>query len=133
MIVEVKQGQDILKSGAKHICFAVNIEGINDSGFAGLISRNHWPKLAYIGECKLGTSITQEDNGVFYHALVCHSLHNGWHNSAEVVKRCFDSIPTEDEVATISIGTGLVGILSGANFSEIRRGMEASSKRIVLF
>ena len=73
MIVEVKQGQDILKSGAKHICFAVNTEGINDSGFAGLISRNHWPKLADIG------------------------------------------------------------VLSGANFSEIRRGMETSSKRIVLF
>ncbi|MCR5572511.1 MAG: hypothetical protein K6F57_01915 [Candidatus Saccharibacteria bacterium] len=133
MIVEVKNGQDILKSGAKHICFAVNIEGINDSGFAGLISRNHWPKLADIGECELGTSITQEDNGVFYHALVCHSLRGGWRNSAEVVKRCFDSIPTDDEVATISIGTGLIGVLSGANFSEIRRGMEASSKRIVLF
>ena len=49
------------------------------------------------------------------------------------VKQCFDSIPTEDEVATISIGTGLVGVLSGVNFSEIRRGMEASSKLIVLF
>lgn len=133
MIVDTKLGQDVLKSGAKHICFAVNTEGINDSGFAGFISQNHWPKLAYIGECELGTSITQEDNGVFYHALVCHSLRNGWHNSTEIVRRCFDSIPTDDEVATISIGTGLVGILSGANFTEIRRGMEASNKRIVLF
>ena len=133
MIVEIRQGQDILKSGAKHICFAVNTEGANDSGFAGLISRDYWPDLAYIGECELGTSLTHENDGVTYHALVCHSLHNGWNNSAEVIKQCFDSIQTDDEVATISIGTGFVGVLSGANFSEIRRGMEASSKRIVLF
>ena len=71
MIVEVKQEQNILKSGAKHICFAVNTEGINDSGFAGLISRNYWPDLAYIGACKLGTSLTHEKDGVTYHALVC--------------------------------------------------------------
>ena len=133
MIIETKHGQDILKSGAKHICFAVNTEGINDSGFAGLISRNYWPELADIGECELGTSLTHEDDGVIYHALVCHSLHDGWHNSSEVVRQCFDSIPTEDEVATISIGTGLVVVLSGANFAEIRHGMETSKKKIILF
>lgn len=49
------------------------------------------------------------------------------------VKQCFDSITTEDEVTTISIGTGFVGVLSGANFSEICRGMKALSKWIVLF
>ena len=133
MVVEEKRGQDILKSGEQHICFAVNTEGINDSGFAGLISRKFWPELANIGECKLGTCLTHENNGVTYHALVCHSLHDGWHNSAEIIKQCFDSIPTDDKVATISIGTGLIGVLSGAHFSEIYRGMEDSSKQIVLF
>ena len=133
MIVATKQGQDILTSGAKHICFAVNTEGANDAGFAGRISRYHWPELAYIGKSELGTCLTHEDDGVFYHALVCHSLREGWNNTAEVIKQCFDSIPTDDEVATISIGTGPIGRLSGANFSEICRGMEASSKQIVLF
>lgn len=31
------------------------------------------------------------------------------------VKQSFDSIPTEDEVTTVSIGTSLAGVLSGAN------------------
>ena len=51
MIIEKLQGRDILKSGEKRIAFAVNTEGINDSGFAGMISRKYWPELAYIGKC----------------------------------------------------------------------------------
>ena len=133
MIIEVRQGQNILESDMKHICFGVNTEGTNDAGFAGFISKHYWKELADIGECELGTCLTHENNGIFYHALVCHSLKEGWNNSAAIIKQCFDAVPTDEEIATISIGTGLIGVLSGADFSEIRNGMEKSSKRIILF
>ena len=37
MVVRTIQ-EDIFKSDAKHIAFAVNVEGCNDSGFAGQVS-----------------------------------------------------------------------------------------------
>ena len=135
MIIERRNGKDIFSGNHKHIVFAVNSEGINDAGFAGKIARMFWPELAHIGECRLGTCLTKENNGVYYHALVCHSLQNGWGDSREIIKSCFDAIETddEDEVASIAIGSGIIGILSGANFDEIVSGMEASSKKIILY
>ena len=65
MIIKNKQGNDILKGGETRIAFAVNTEGCNDSGFAGMISRSYWPELAHIGECKLGTVLTKtSDDGI---------------------------------------------------------------------
>ncbi len=133
MIIDMKKGQNILKSGAKHICFAINAEGRNTSGFAALIDKEHWPGLSNIGEHKLGTCITHEDNGVYYHALVCHSLEHGWQNMREVIKQCFDAIETDEEVATIAIGTGVNGLLYRANFYDIFAGMMDSKAKITLF
>lgn len=132
MIIMRKTG-DIFTGGHKHIVFAVNTEGINDAGFAGMISRKFWPELAHIGPCKLGTCLTKEHDGVFYHALVCHSLDDGWGDSEKIIKACFDAIQTDEEVASIAIGSGLIGILSGADFKKIMKGMDASSKQIILY
>ena len=132
MIIERRTG-NIFSGNHKHIVFAVNSEGINDAGFAGMISRKLWPELAHIGPCKIGTCLTKEHDGVFYHALVCHSLDDGWGDSREIIKSCFDAIETEDEVASIAIGSGLIGIISGSDFSKIVAGMEASSKKIILY
>ena len=134
MIIKNKQGHDILNSGETRIAFAINTEGCNDAGFAGLISRKYWPELADIGECNLGTVLTKiTTDGITLYALVCHSLKNGWHNQTETIQKCFDSIEGDEPIATISIGTGLIGILSGANFSEIKAGMELSKKNIILY
>ncbi len=132
MIIKTKNG-DILKGNEKRIAFAVNTEGINDSGFAGMISRKFWPELAYIGETKLGTVLTKKVDGIEFFALCCHSLDKGWNNQRDVIKKCFDAIPGDKPVASISIGTGLVGVLSGANFGLIRAGMEDSKKEIILY
>lgn len=126
-------GGDILKGNETRIAFAVNTEGVNDSGFAGMISRSFWPELAYIGETQLGTVLTKEVDGVEFFALCCHSLHNGWNNQKEVITKCFDAIPGDKPVASIAIGTGPVGVLSGANFALIKAGMEASKKEIILY
>ena len=48
-------------------------------------------------------------------------------------KECFDKIPANGEpVATIAIGTGFVGMMSGANFRQIVCGMHDSEQQILL-
>ena len=133
MIIMEKSG-NILAGGEKRFAFAVNSQGVNDSGFAGVVSRNFWPELACIGETELGTVLTKEVDGVEYFALCCHSLEkDGWANQEEIIKKCFDAIPGDDPVASIAIGTGLIGVLSGADFEFIRAGMEASKANIILY
>ncbi|MBQ6860857.1 MAG: hypothetical protein IJO08_04350 [Clostridia bacterium] len=133
MIIETKRGNNILAGNETRIAFAVNTEGINDSGFAGKIAYAYWPELANIGPCKLGTVLSKECDGVTFYALVCHSLKDGWKNQSEIIRQCFDKIECDAPVASISIGTGLIGILSGANFAEIQAGMEASKAKIILY
>ena len=133
MIIEIKKGNDILAGNEKRIAFAVNSEGVNDSGFAGMISRKFWPELAFIGKTELGTVLSKRVGNVEYFALCCHSLKNGWGDQQKVIKQCFDAIPGDAPVASISIGTGVVGILSGAQFSLIKAGMEDSNKKIILY
>ena len=132
MIIKTKNG-DILKGNEKRIAFAVNIEGENDEGFAGTISSRFWPELAHIGETKLGTVLTKKVDDIEFFALCCHSWKEGWNNQEEVIKECFDAIPGDEPVASISIGTGLIGVFSGANFNMIKAGMEASKKEIILY
>ena len=132
MIIEVKKG-DILKSGEKRIAFAINCEGKNDSGFAGMISDEFWPELAHIGKTELGTVLTKKVKDVEFFALCCHSIEKGWRNQKEVIKQCFDSIPGDEPVASVSIGTGMIGFLTGANPYLIRTGMNISSKKIILY
>lgn len=98
-----------------------------------MISRKFWPELAYIGETQLGSVLTKEVDGVKFFALCCHSLKNGWSNQKEVITKCFDAIPGDEPVASIAIGTGLVGVLSGADFTLIKAGMKASKKEIILY
>ena len=133
MVVKTVQ-DDIFNSEAKHIAFAINSEGYNDAGFAGKVSSEYWPELAICGEHEIGTVLSKTVGDKTFHALVCHSLHNGWgDNQAEVIKECFDNIPANDEhIATIAIGTGFVGMMSGANFRQIVCGMHDSKQQIIL-
>lgn len=125
---------DVFESEAKHIAFAINTEGFNDSGFAGQVSSQYWNEIANCGENPLGTVLSKTVGNKTFHALVCHSLHANWgDNQAEIIKECFDKIPSNGElVATIAIGTGLVGRLSGADFKQIVCGMHDSKQQIIL-
>jgi len=69
-----------------------------------------------------------------FHAVVCHSLKQGWgDNQTDMLKQCFDAIPAEGEpIASIAIGTGYVGIVSGADFHQIVYGMDKSEQKIIL-
>lgn len=134
MVVKTVQ-DNIFNSEAKHIAFAVNAEGYNDSGFAGQVSRKYWNELANCGEHEIGTVLSKTIGDKTFHALVCHSLHGDWgENQAEIIKECFDKIPADgDPIASIAIGTGLIGMLSGANFRQIVCGMHDSTQQIMLY
>ena len=69
MIIKTKNG-DILQENEKRIAFAINTEGSNDAGFAGMISRRFWPELADIGETKLGTVLTKNVDGIEFFAVI---------------------------------------------------------------
>lgn len=125
---------DIFKTENKHIAFAVNKEGFNDSGFAGQVSSQYWPELANCGEHEIGTVLSKTCGDKTFHAIVCHSLHEGWgENQSEVIRDCFDKIESNGEtISTIAIGTGLIGILGGAKFRQVLCGMHESKNNIVL-
>ena len=133
MIVKTVRG-DIFNTEAKHIAFAINTEGVNDAGFAGIVARKYWPELESCGKHELGTVLSKTVGDKTFHALVCHSLRSGWgDDQTEVIRQCFDSIPADGEqVASIAIGTGLIGVLSGADFKQILCGMHDSKQEIVL-
>lgn len=133
MVIKTVQ-DNIFNSEAKHIAFAVNTEGYNDAGFAGQVASEYWNELANCGPHEIGTVLSNKVGDKTFHALVCHSLENGWgENQAEVIKECFDKIPANGEpVATIAIGTGFVGMMSGANFRQIICGMHDSEQQVML-
>lgn len=133
MVVRTVQ-DNVFNSEAKHIAFAVNAEGFNDSGFAGQVSSEYWNELANCGEYELGTVLSKTVGDKTFHALVCHSLCDGWgEKQADIVKECFDKIPANGElVATIAIGTGFEGMINGADFRQIICGMHDSHQKIML-
>ena len=136
MIIRKVPG-DIFKGPEKHIAFAINVEGYNDSGFAGVISANFWPQLVNTGTQKLGTVLSKECKGRTFHAIVCHGLkseNGGWEQAPQMIKNGLDSINTNGEpIAIVPIGAGLVGMLSGADPKANIMGMEASKQKVILY
>ena len=133
MVINNKKGKNILNGGEHHIAFAVNTEGVNTKGFAGEIARRYWPELANTGECKLGTVISKTVDGITFYGLVCYSIEKGWRAQTETICKCFDSIKTDEPIASVSIGKGLMEIRGGAKYSDLLIGMEKSYQEIILY
>ena len=127
---------DILSSQHKHIAFAINAEGYNDAGFAGLISAKFWPELANTGPQELGTVLIHKTPSKTFYGLVCHSLKSqGWKDTPKLAKQCLDSIdiPEKETLAVVKIGAGLIGQMSGANPEAILREIENSKHDVEVF
>lgn len=133
MIIKTSN-DNIFNTKAKHIAFAINTEGLNDSGFAGKISQN-WRDLENCGKNRIGTVISKNINGKMFHALVCYSLNGGWgDNQAQNIRECFDNIPSNGEpIASISIGTGFIGKKYDVSLAQIICGMHDSNQKIILY
>ena len=134
MLIKAVQ-DDVFNTEAKHIAFAINKEGYNDAGFAGVVVAKGWKEIENCGEHEIGTVLSKTIGDKTFHGIVCHSLDEGWgDNQTETIRDCFNNIPVDDDepIATIAIGTGFVGMLSGANFKKIARGMHESNKSVIL-
>ena len=133
MIINNRKGKNILNGNERQIAFAVNTEGVNTKGFAGEIARRYWPELANIGECKLGTVLTKKVDGITFYGLVCYSIEKGWRAQTETICKCFNSIKTDEPIASVSVGKGLMEIRGGARYSDLLIGMEKSCQKIILY
>ena len=134
MIVAIKVG-DIVTGSERHVAFTVNSEGQNDAGLAGRISNNFWPELASTGPMRMGEILSKDTGKKVFHALVVHSLIEGWENAPPYIEVCFNKlqIPTDEEVASVAIGSGMIGMLSGANPEKNVAAMDRSNKSIVIY
>lgn len=129
---------NIFNTEAKHIAFSINAEGAVGGGFDGSVIEKGWPELLSCGKNPIGTVLSKTIDGVTYHALVTHSLEAGWgspEEQRENTRLCFDNIPIpdEEEVASIAIGTGFIGAISGASPKHIVCGMCDSKKNITIY
>lgn len=133
MILRRKHGS-IICGTEKRIAFAINSEGNNDFvPSCTAIAREFWPELLLMSNIKIGTVLSKEVDGITYFALCCYSLERGWENQQEIIKKCFDSIPGSDPIASVDIGSGWLEKSSGANIYQIRAGMQASTAEIILY
>ena len=137
MIANTAHG-NIFESEAKHIAFSINAEGAIGGGFDGQVIKRGWPELLKCGQNPIGTVFSKTIDGVTYHALVTHSLEAGWGSPEEQwdnTKLCFDNIPVpeDEEIASIAIGTGFMGKISGASPKHIVCGMCDSKKKIIIY
>ena len=137
MIEKVGAG-DIFNTTAKHIAFTINTEGVIGCGFDGQVTSKGWHELVNCGENPIGTVFTKTIDGKTYHALVMYSLKKGWGSPAEQwenARKCFNKIPVknEEEIASVAIGTGFIGSLTGASPKHIVCGMVDSKQNIVVY
>ena len=140
MIVSVTNG-DIFETEHKHIAFAVNSEGVNDTGFAGFVARHYWPEIAYRAAWfpprRHGLVLSMRlGNGRTLHALVCHSLScDGWADTPCHVEQCLKSLPVPagETIAMVRIGAGPVGRMMGADWEAIERAVEASERPVAIY
>ncbi len=135
MIIDAVKG-DVFEAPHKHIAFAINSEGANDAGFAGAVASRYWPTLADTGPIQLGESFSNEVGGKVFHGLVCHSLGaSGWSGSPDLVTKALDglSVPDDEPIAVVWMGTGPVGRMTGADPYALLGGMDRSTKSVVVY
>ncbi len=135
MIKKQAQG-DIFKSEHQHVAFAVNTEGVNDAGFAGLVARRHWPDLVLTGPQTIGAVLRKSKAGKTYHAIVCHSLSaGGWKEAPKAIQNGLDTIETKDgeTIGVVLMGAGPIGLMQGADVNAILEAMRASKNEVTVY
>ncbi len=123
--------EDIFDTPHSHIAFAINTEGINDSGFAGEVFSRFAPELVYTGPRKLGEVVSITSGDKTFHGMVCHSLDRGWgDNSSEVIISCLEKIETKNNEP---IAVVLMGVNSGGDVIANAKAIHKANKTIVLY
>ncbi|MCC6323269.1 hypothetical protein IT400_00575 [Candidatus Nomurabacteria bacterium] len=132
MIKNVKN-EDVFKTPHRHIAFAINTEGFNDAGFAGQVSLRFAPELASTGEKELGEVISIKAGEKTFHGLVCHSLKKGWGDAPKAITSCLEKIDTDEPIAVVLMGAGMIGQMSGADVVANAKAIHNAKKDIILY
>ena len=132
MVLEEKHG-DIFTTKDKHIIFALNTEGFNDSGFAGQVAKRGFREILNTGGNKLGEVLEKTINGITYHGIVCHSLAQGWKDAPKVVLETLNKMELTDNISSVVFGGGLIGWLQGAPIREIYGAFKKCNKMITIW
>ena len=132
MIINVIN-ENIFETNLKHIAYSINTQGYNDGGFAGQVA-DIVPSLKFTGDKKLGEIISVENGKHTFHALVCHSLkEEGWSKSPEAIVKCLDAIKTDEEIAVVLMGSGMIGMMTGADVKANVRAIQVSKKKCTVY
>ncbi len=134
MVTDIRR-DDIFKTDLGYIAFAVNAEGYNDQGFAGIVARNYTSAIAYPGTKQIGTIVQAECKKFNFYGLVCHSLRRGWHDAPGAIIESLDSIvlPRNYSVAVVLIGAGAGGKISDANHIANLRAIHDAKRSCVVY
>jgi hypothetical protein len=123
MIVDLIKG-NIFDDSPSNIVFAINIEGHNDAGFAGVVSGKFWPKLANTGPVEIGQTFHYDDpdSHIHFHAIVCHSLKDGWTDAPIHIEEGLNRVHTikvaespTRPASVVMMGAGMIGQMQGAD------------------
>lgn len=133
MIKDIKEGS-IFNTELRHIAFPITTEGVNYTEVGKIIERKGFNKLSSVVHKKLGSVVSMEIDGINYYGLVTHSLRHSWQDHQDlIIKECFDKIKTNEDIATVAIGTDYIDVMTGADFYDILYGMYKSSKNIIMY
>lgn len=137
MVTKYTQG-DVFASKHKTIIFATNTDGLNDAGFAGLVTRRYWPALHDRQKRVMGSirSARFDMMDVTFHALVCHDLNDGgWLYTAHHIRQGLNQLAETNPgiMACVLMGSGPVGQSQGAPLDEIKVALEDSEAQLEVF
>lgn len=135
MIVDFVRG-DIFESDCRHVAFGINVEGINDVGFAGSLAYRSWRELLDTGRQELGSVIQESIDGKTFYAIACHSHEQGgWSQTPETVEEALNGIQilNDEVIGVVLMGSGPTGAQEGADVYAILGGIARSNKRVTVF
>jgi len=122
------------------IAFAVNIEGINDSGLAGKMFETY-PELhksfPMFKPIKVGTHFVPVSSSISENRTLClvccHSLKASRWNYIFTEMAIDDFKNINEEIAIVKIGTGIIGKSKGTDWHIIRKILEDSPAKFVIY
>ncbi len=132
MIKKVKFGS-IFNCEEKHVVFAINKEGISDSVYTRKLVDMGFSELEKGDSNKLGSVISKDIDDKTYHAIACYSLRFGWKKAKEYFHDGLDNLNTDEDVAIVEIGNEPTQKALGADYIEMKKEMQNSSKKLVLY
>lgn len=135
MVVDVVKG-NVFSSSLHSVVFAMNDDGANTDGFAGLVTGKCCP-TGFVEEAfPLGTIVSLENDGKKFLGIVCHSLcQGGWSKTPQIVTSGLDLIEVQpdEKIAVVLMGAGLAGAVYGADVPAIVRAIHASKLQCVIY